>query len=153
MSGVFDLTAPLPTGRTLIEASAGTGKTYSIAVLVTRFVAGDLAHNHDLAEGVDIDEVLVVTYTRAAAAELRDRIRLKLKVAADYLDGVDSAARRRVAHRVRRRHTARPAAAQRPAAPRPGALRRGDDHHDPRLLPAGLWRRVVCAPEPRATPS
>ncbi len=83
----FELTAPLPTGRTLIEASAGTGKTYSIAVLVTRFVAGDLAHNHDLAEGVDIDEVLVVTYTRAAAAELRDRIRLKLKVAADYLDG------------------------------------------------------------------
>ena len=74
-------------GRTLIEASAGTGKTYSIAALVTRFVAGDLAHNHDLAEGVDIDEVLVVTYTRAAAAELRDRIRLKLKVAADYLDG------------------------------------------------------------------
>jgi exodeoxyribonuclease V beta subunit len=83
----FELTAPLPTGRTLIEASAGTGKTYSIAVLVTRFVAGDLAHNHDLAEGIDIDEVLVVTYTRAAAAELRDRIRLKLRVAADYLDG------------------------------------------------------------------
>jgi exodeoxyribonuclease V beta subunit len=83
----FELTAPLPSGRTLIEASAGTGKTFSIAVLVTRFVAGDLAHSHDLAEGVGIDEVLVVTYTRAAAAELRDRIRAKLKVAAEHLDG------------------------------------------------------------------
>ncbi len=82
----FDLTGPLPSGRTLIEASAGTGKTFSIAALVTRFVAGDLAH-HDLTEGVDIDEVLVVTYTRAAAAELRDRIRAKLKVAAEYLEG------------------------------------------------------------------
>ena len=47
----FDLNGPLPNGRTLIEASAGTGKTYSIAALVTRFVAGDLAHSHDLAEG------------------------------------------------------------------------------------------------------
>ena len=83
----FDLKGPLPNERTLIEASAGTGKTYSIAALVTRYVAGDLAHHHDLVEGMGIEEVLVVTYTRAAAAELRDRIRAKLKVAADYLDG------------------------------------------------------------------
>ena len=136
-AAAFDLTGPLPSGRTLIEASAGTGKTYSIAALVTRFVAGDLAH-HDLAEGVDIDEVLVVTYTRAAAAELRDRIRAKLKVAADYLDGaaLPSGDEWLVVFdagspRVRQRRSA--------ADPRgPGPLRRGDDHHDPRLLPAGL---------------
>ena len=71
----------------MIEASAGTGKTYSLAALVARFVAGDLVHHHDLVEGVNIEEVLVVTYTCAAAAELRDRIRLKLRIAADYLDG------------------------------------------------------------------
>ena len=88
-AATFDLTGPLPTGRTLIEASAGTGKTYSIATLVTRYVAGELAGPaaHDLAEGVDIGEVLVVTFTRAAASELRDRIRRMMSVAADYLDG------------------------------------------------------------------
>ena len=35
----FDLSGPLPTGTTLLEASAGTGKTYAIAALVTRYVA------------------------------------------------------------------------------------------------------------------
>jgi exodeoxyribonuclease V beta subunit len=82
----LDLTARLPAGRTLVEASAGTGKTYAISVLVARAVAGELS-GHDLAEGVAIDEVLVVTYTRAAAAELRDRVRDKLRCAADYLAG------------------------------------------------------------------
>ena len=140
-------------GRTLIEASAGTGKTYSIAVLVTRFVAGDLAHNHDLAEGVDIDEVLVVTYTRAAAAELRDRIRAQAE------------GRRRLPrrgstvppgdewlHRVRRRHAPRPSTPQHPAAARPGPLRRGDDHHDPRLLPAGAGAERAARRQPPAAP-
>ncbi len=36
----FDLAGPLPTGVTLLEASAGTGKTYAIAALVARYVAG-----------------------------------------------------------------------------------------------------------------
>ena len=35
----FDLVGPLPTGTTLLEASAGTGKTFTVAALVTRFVA------------------------------------------------------------------------------------------------------------------
>ena len=133
----FDLDGPLPNERTLIEASAGTGKTYSIAALVTRYVAGDLAHHHDLVEGIGIDEVLVVTYTRAAAAELRDRIRAKLQVAADYLDGGALPAGDEWLRRLRRRLAACPPAAQRPPAPRPRPLRRGDDHHDSRLLPAG----------------
>src|SRR5687767_8984859 len=90
MSAAFDLTGPLPTGRTLIEASAGTGKTYSIAALIARFVAGDIAGpGRDLAEGVSVDEILVVTFTRAAASELRDRVRGTLRDAADYIDTLD----------------------------------------------------------------
>lgn len=60
------LTDPLPSGRLVIEASAGTGKTYSLTALVVRH----------LAEGPLVPrDILVVTYTRAAAAELRDRMR------------------------------------------------------------------------------
>ena len=40
----FDLRGPLPTGTTLLEASAGTGKTLPIAALVTRYVAEGVAH-------------------------------------------------------------------------------------------------------------
>ena len=39
----FDITAPLPTGTVLLEASAGTGKTWTIAALVTRYVAEGIA--------------------------------------------------------------------------------------------------------------
>ena len=69
----FDVTGPLPTGTTLLEASAGTGKTWTIASLVTRYVA----------EGhCRLDELLVVTFGRAASEELRLRVREQL-VAAD----------------------------------------------------------------------
>ena len=64
----FDLGAPLPHGRTALEASAGTGKTFSIAGMVARYVA----------EGREISQILVVTFTKAAAAELRDRIRRQI---------------------------------------------------------------------------
>lgn len=120
MSTAFDLTGPLPVGRTLIEASAGTGKTYSIAALIARFVAGDITGpGHDLAEGVGIDEILVVTFTRAAASELRDRVRGTLRDAADHLDrvGLDGAPASSAdpwmsvldagSHRVRHRRSAR----------------------------------------------
>ena len=72
----FDLTGPLPEGLTLLEASAGTGKTYTIAALVARYVA----------EGLALDELLVVTFTRAATGELRDRVRLRLIDALVALD-------------------------------------------------------------------
>ena len=49
------------------EASAGTGKTYSVAALLVRELATD--------ENLRISEVMVTTFTRTAAAELRDRIR------------------------------------------------------------------------------
>lgn len=75
--GTFDLTGPLPTGTTVLEASAGTGKTYTIAGLVTRFVAEGVAR---------VDELLVVTFGRAATAELRDRVRGRMVTARDALE-------------------------------------------------------------------
>ncbi|MDA8309949.1 MAG: UvrD-helicase domain-containing protein [Actinomycetota bacterium] len=69
MLGHFDICGPLPgPGVTVLEASAGTGKTFTIAALVTRFVA----------EGVPLSEVLAVTFTRMATGELRDRVRARL---------------------------------------------------------------------------
>ena len=60
----FDLAGPLPTGTTVIEASAGSGKTYAIVGLATRYVA----------EGVvDLAHLMLVTFGRAATQELRDR--------------------------------------------------------------------------------
>ena len=56
-------------GTAFIEASAGTGKTHALTTLVTRLV---------VEEGWRIDRILVVTFTRAATAELRDRIRRTL---------------------------------------------------------------------------
>ena len=62
----FDLCGPLPTGTTVLEASAGTGKTFAIGALVTRFVAEGAASLPDL---------LIVTFGRAASQELRERVR------------------------------------------------------------------------------
>lgn len=65
----FSLVGPLPTGTTVLEASAGTGKTYAIAALAARFVGEGRA---------DIGELLLVTFSRAATAELRSRVRERL---------------------------------------------------------------------------
>jgi exodeoxyribonuclease V beta subunit len=65
----FDLSGPLPTGRLRLEASAGTGKTYTVSRLVTRFV---------VERELPIGHLLVTTFTRAAAQERRDRIRIEL---------------------------------------------------------------------------
>ena len=59
-------------GMTLIEASAGTGKTRELTGIVARLV---------VMEGRRLDEILVVTFTRAATAELRERIRGTLRAA------------------------------------------------------------------------
>jgi exodeoxyribonuclease V beta subunit len=64
----FDVCGPLPTGVTLLEASAGTGKTYAIAALAARLVAA----------GAPLSELLLVTFTRMATGELRDRVRERL---------------------------------------------------------------------------
>ncbi|MGZ8751175.1 MAG: UvrD-helicase domain-containing protein, partial [Pseudonocardia sp.] len=68
----FDLRGPLPTGTTLLEASAGTGKTFTVGALVTRYVAEGHAR---------LDEMLVITFGRAASQELRERVREQLVAA------------------------------------------------------------------------
>jgi exodeoxyribonuclease V beta subunit len=60
----FDVCGPLPGGVTVLEASAGTGKTYTIAALAARYVA----------EGTPLDKLLLVTFTRMATGELRERV-------------------------------------------------------------------------------
>ncbi|WP_111768253.1 UvrD-helicase domain-containing protein [Nakamurella deserti] len=65
----FDLCGELPTGTTVLEASAGTGKTHTVGALVARYVAEGHARLHEL---------LVVTFGRAASQELRERVRGQL---------------------------------------------------------------------------
>ena len=67
---------PLERGVTLIEASAGTGKTYTLAGLVLRLI---------IEEHLTIEKILAVTYTVAATEELRDRVRSRLREALDDL--------------------------------------------------------------------
>ena len=71
----FDLLGPLPEGTTLLEASAGTGKTFTIANLVARYVA----------DGVAMEELLVVSFSRESTRELRERVRERLVSARDGL--------------------------------------------------------------------
>ena len=63
-NNVFD-----PSQSMYIEASAGTGKTYTIQQIVARMI-------HD---GTQLNQILLVTYTEKAAGELKDRIRLKIQ--------------------------------------------------------------------------
>ena len=64
-------------GTNLIEASAGTGKTWNIAMLFVRLV---------LLERLPVDQILVVTFTKAATAELKGRLRARLDEALSLLD-------------------------------------------------------------------
>ncbi len=70
----FDVTSPLHQTITLLEASAGTGKTYQITNLVLRLVT-------EPEPPVRMGQLLVVTFTKAATAELVDRIRSRLALA------------------------------------------------------------------------
>jgi exodeoxyribonuclease V beta subunit len=79
---VFELTHPLPSREwLLLEASAGTGKTYSLTALVARYVAE---------EGLRADELLMVTFTRAAAAEMKQEVREQLLRALNAVNAPDS---------------------------------------------------------------
>ncbi len=74
----FDpMTGPV-TGTHLIEASAGAGKTHAIASLYARLV---------VETGLSVREILVVTYTQAATAELTARIRQTLAAVLAAVDG------------------------------------------------------------------
>ena len=69
-------------GSRLIEASAGTGKTFTIAALYLRLVLGHGGDEAAFARPLTPPEILVVTFTDAATKELRDRIRARLAEAA-----------------------------------------------------------------------
>ncbi|MCP5151620.1 MAG: exodeoxyribonuclease V subunit beta [Ectothiorhodospiraceae bacterium] len=72
-------TVPLD-GITLIEASAGTGKTHAIGSLYLRLIAE---------RGLPVDAILVLTFTNAATAELRARLRTRLVAARAALRTAD----------------------------------------------------------------
>ena len=72
----FDLVRSSLKGFNLIDASAGTGKTYTICGLVLRLL---------YEKKLTIDQILVVTYTEAATEDLRNRIRQKLRNALESL--------------------------------------------------------------------
>jgi exodeoxyribonuclease V beta subunit len=65
----FDVCGPLPTGTTVLEASAGTGKTFTIAALAARYVAEGHA---------TLPQLMLVTFGREATQELRERVRERL---------------------------------------------------------------------------
>src|SRR5690348_10779945 len=99
--GPLDL--PL-SGVRLVEASAGTGKTFTIATLYLRLI---------LERGLVPERIVVATFTRAATAELAMRLRKRLRIAAEILraedpvrarendDGETQAARAVIAHALR----------------------------------------------------
>jgi exodeoxyribonuclease V beta subunit len=68
----FEVSGPLPTGTTVLEASAGTGKTFTIAALAARYVAEGIAA---------LPELMLVTFGREATTELRERVRERLVTA------------------------------------------------------------------------
>ncbi len=77
------LSLPLNDTR-LIEASAGTGKTYTIAALYVRLILGHRFEQTESTRPLLPPEILVVTFTDAATKELRERIRDRLSQAARY---------------------------------------------------------------------
>jgi exodeoxyribonuclease V beta subunit len=75
----FDIARnPLLEGSCLIEAGAGTGKTYALTAIFLRLL---------VEKQIAPDRILVVTFTTAATAELRDRLRRQLVGVRRYADG------------------------------------------------------------------
>jgi len=84
------LSLPL-TGLQVIEASAGTGKTWTLAALYVRLVLGHKPKCAHPDNGLYPPQILVMTFTEAATAELRSRIRSRLAQAAHYFKHSDPA--------------------------------------------------------------
>ncbi len=76
----FSLMGPLPKqgSTTVLDASAGTGKTFALAGLVTRYLAET---------EMTLDEMLLITFNRAASRELRERVRDQISQAVSVLEG------------------------------------------------------------------
>lgn len=81
MTKGFDLLGPLPAAKStvVLEASAGTGKTFTLAGLATRYLADGLARP---------DQLLLITFGRVASRELRERVRAQVAGAVAALSGV-----------------------------------------------------------------
>ncbi|MFD4404412.1 UvrD-helicase domain-containing protein [Nocardia sp. NPDC058499] len=94
----FALCDALPAGTTVLEASAGTGKTYAIVGLAVRYVAE---------AAIPISRLLLVTFSRAATQELRERTRDRFVAVASALAD-PAAARTATDELVRHLATAEP---------------------------------------------
>jgi exodeoxyribonuclease V beta subunit len=77
MNPLDPLSVPL-TGTQLVEASAGTGKTHTITTLYVRLL---------LERRLRVEQILVVTFTNAATAELKDRVRARVRAALLAFEG------------------------------------------------------------------
>jgi exodeoxyribonuclease V beta subunit len=80
------LRLPLKGGR-LVEASAGTGKTWTVAALYLRLVLGHGTSSSAFGLPLMPEQILVMTFTRAATRELAERIRARLVEAAQCFQG------------------------------------------------------------------
>ncbi|MDD5576945.1 MAG: UvrD-helicase domain-containing protein, partial [Acidithiobacillus sp.] len=76
-------------GSRLIEASAGTGKTWTIAALYLRMILGHGSEGERFPRPLLPEDILVMTFTRAATQELKERIRDRLQTAARYFRGTE----------------------------------------------------------------
>lgn len=76
-------------GANLIEASAGTGKTYTITALYLRLLLG-FTQEGKRTTPLSIEQILVVTFTEAATAEIKDRVRQRLITLRDTLLGKET---------------------------------------------------------------
>ena len=75
----FDLNQyPLNGGTRLLEASAGTGKTFSLAHLVLRLLTE---------QEIQIEKLLVISFTKATASEIKSKIITRLGLALKALEG------------------------------------------------------------------
>src|ERR1700722_8930294 len=89
---ILDRTTKI-SGNHFLEASAGTGKTFAIEHLAVRLIAES---------GFKIEEILIVTFTRAATRDLKKRIRRNLERALssaasfDYLQAFNEEQKRRL---------------------------------------------------------
>src|SRR5690348_4341738 len=81
-AAAFDVFGCPLDGVNLVEASAGTGKTWNICGLYLRLL---------LERRLTVDQILVVTFTNAATAELRERVRARIVEMLAYVDGRSAA--------------------------------------------------------------
>ena len=132
MTGAFDLCGPLPEGVTVLEASAGTGKTFTIAALAARYVA----------EGRPLRDLLIVTFTRMATGELRERVRERL---VESERGLATGAAQDEVVRLQARGSAVEVAERRERLARAPPTSRGHHHHHPRLCQEVLGGLGVAA--------